>query len=129
MDKRKSVNYAGHKQQNPIPDGSRIGDIFMSSVLYGSDPDTRSMPPDLEDQIVNVFRRIQLCVEAAGGTVSDIIKANFWMKHPLTDREALNGEWLKMFPDENSRPARHTLTLGVESSHHLTCDFIAVIRG
>jgi 2-iminobutanoate/2-iminopropanoate deaminase len=127
MAKRKSVNYPGYKHQNPIPNGSRIGNIMMSSVINGSDPATRTMPPDLTDQVVNIFKHIRLAVEAAGGTVDDILKINFWMKEPSTGRAALNGEWVKMFPDEDSRPARHTLTLGPDSANLVTCDFTAVI--
>ena len=36
------------------------------------------------------------------------------MKDPATGRKALNGEWSKMFPDAESRPARHTLALGAQ---------------
>jgi hypothetical protein len=39
----------------------------------------------------------------------------------------LNGPWTAMFPDANSRPARHTLTLPANSPNHVTCDFVAVI--
>jgi 2-iminobutanoate/2-iminopropanoate deaminase len=129
MAKRKSVNYPGYKHQNPIPNGSRIGNIMMSSIMNGTDPDTKTVPPDLAGQVTNIFKHIRLCVEAAGGSVDDILKVNFWMKDPATGRAALNGEWSKMFPDEASRPARHTLSLGANSPHHVTCDFVAVIGG
>ena len=49
------------------------------------------------------------------------------MGAPATGRAALNGEWAKMFPDPDSRPARHTLALGANNPNHLTCDFTAVI--
>jgi enamine deaminase RidA (YjgF/YER057c/UK114 family) len=129
MAKRKSINYPGFKHENPIPNASRIGNILMSSIISGRDPETSTMPPDLAGQVTNVFKQIKLCVEAAGGSVDDIIKVNFWMKDPATGRAALNGEWTKMFPDPNSRPARHTLTLGAGSPNHLTCDFTAVVGG
>ena len=129
MAKRKSVNYPGYKHQNPIPNGSRIGNILMSSIISGRDPDSHAMPPEAEAQVANIFKQIRLCVEAAGGTVDDIIKINFWMKQPSTGRAALNDEWVKMFPDEDSRPARHTLVLGADSTHLVTCDVTAVIGG
>ena len=127
MAKRKSINYPGYAHQNPIPNASRIGNILMSSVIGGSEPGTRNMPPDLAGQVVNVFKHIRLTVEAAGGTVDDIIKINFWMKEPSTGRAALNDEWVKMFPDENARPARHTLASGPGAANLVTCDFTAVI--
>jgi enamine deaminase RidA (YjgF/YER057c/UK114 family) len=129
MAKRKSINYPGFSHQNPIPNASRIGNILMSSVISGRDPATGTMPPELDAQVANVFRQIRLCVEAAGGTVDDIIKVNFWVKDLATGRKALNGEWSAMFPDPDSRPARHTLALGANNPNHLTCEFVAVIGG
>lgn len=129
MAKRKSINYPGFKHENPIPNASRIGNIVMSSIISGRDPETATMPPELAAQVTNVFKQIRLCVEAAGGSVDDIIKVNFWMKDPATGRAALNGEWSKMFPDPDSRPARHTLSLAANAANHLTCDFTAVIGG
>ena len=129
MAKRKSINYPGFKHENPIPNASRIGSILMSSIISGRDPATSTMPTDLAGQVTNVFKQIKLCVEAAGGSVDDIIKVNFWMKDPATGRAALNGEWSKMFPDPDSRPARHTLALGANNPNYVTCDLTAVIGG
>jgi 2-iminobutanoate/2-iminopropanoate deaminase len=126
MPKRQSVNFASFRHQNPIPNASRIGNVMMSSVISGVDPGTRNLPADLARQITNVFTHIRNAVEAAGGSPNDIIKINFWMKEPATGRGALNDEWVKMFPDEASRPARHTLALGADSNALVTCDFTAV---
>lgn len=129
MTKRKSINYPGFKHENPIPNASRIGNILMSSIISGRDPQTGTMPADLDGQVTNIFKQIRLCVDAAGGSVDDIIKVNFWMKDPATGRKALNGEWSAMFSDADSRPARHTLALPANSPNHVTCDFTAVIDG
>ena len=129
MAKRKSVNYPGFKHENPIPNASRIGNIVMSSVIGPRDPATGKPPPDMDGQVVAIFKQIKLCVEAAGGTVDDILKVTFWVKDPATGRKALNGEWTKMFPDPESRPARHTLTLPANAPNHVSCDFVAVIGG
>ena len=129
MAKRKSINYPGFKHENPIPNASRIGSILMSSIISGRDPETGKAPPEAEAQIANIFKQIKLGVEAAGGTVDDIIKVNFWVRDPAVGRKMLNGEWTKMFPDESSRPARHTLALPANAPSHVTCDFVAVIGG
>jgi enamine deaminase RidA (YjgF/YER057c/UK114 family) len=129
MAKRKSINYPGFAHQNPIPNASRIGNIVMSSVIGGRDPETGATPTDLGGQVTNVFKQIRLCVEAAGGTVDDIIKIEFWMKQPSTGRAALNEEWVKMFPDAAARPARHTQQLGADSPQHVSCAFTAVLGG
>jgi enamine deaminase RidA (YjgF/YER057c/UK114 family) len=129
MAKRKSITWPGFKHENPIPNASMIGNILMSSIISGRDPETHTMPPDAEAQIANIFKHLRAAVEAAGGTVDDILKVNFWVMDPAGGRKMLNGEWTKMFPNEASRPARHTLALPANSPNHVTCDFVAVIGG
>ena len=126
MAKRQSVNFPGFAHQNPIPNASRIGNVMMSSVISGVDPGTRTYPAELSGQVANIFAHIRAAVEAAGGTPDHIIKMTFWMKEPGTGRAALNDEWLKMFPDATSRPARHTMALGAESNALVTGEFVAV---
>ena len=84
------------------------------------------MPPELGKQVTNLFNHVRTAITSAGGTPDDIIKMTFWMKDPVNGRAALNEEWLKMFPDAASRPARHTTTLGAESNALVTCEFVAV---
>jgi 2-iminobutanoate/2-iminopropanoate deaminase len=127
MAKRQSINSPVARHENPIPNASRIGNIVMSSVIGGSNPGTRTLPPTLEQQVANVFAAIRGDVEAAGGTVDDIIKITFWVKDPASQRAALNEEWVKMFPDAAARPARHTLTLPPDSRAQVQADFTAVL--
>ena len=124
---RQSVNFPGFSHQNPIPNASRVGNIVMSSVIGGSNPGSRELPPTLEQQIANVFGHIRHDIEAAGGTVDDIIKITFWVKDPAKQRAALNDEWVKMFPNPASRPARHTQPLPAESRAMVQADFMAVL--
>mgnify|MGYP005626565953 FL=1 len=126
MSKRKSIEAPGFSHANPIPAASRIGDIMMSSVISGRDPASGEMPDDQAQQIINIFSHIGSTVEAAGGSTDDIIKITFWVDDAAAGRAALNGEWVKMFPDEESRPARHTLSAGGGRPGQGTCDFIAV---
>jgi 2-iminobutanoate/2-iminopropanoate deaminase len=127
MAKRQSINSPVARHENPIPNASRVGNIVMSSVIGGSDPGTRTLPSTLEQQVANVFAAIRGDVEAAGGTVDDIIKITFWVKDPASQRAALNEEWVKMFPDAAARPARHTLTLPLDSRALVQADFTAVL--
>ena len=126
MAKRQSANFPGFAHQNPIPNASRIGNLMMTSVISGVDPGTRNLPPELARQVTNLFAHVRTAIETAGGTPDDIIKMTFWMKEPATGRAALNDEWVKMFPDPASRPARHTMALGSESNALVTCEFVAV---
>lgn len=127
MAKRRSVDGKQPRHENPIPNASRIGNIVMSSVIGGANPGTRDLPDTLEQQVANVFGNIRHDVEAAGGSVDDIIKITFWVKDPAKQRAALNTEWVKMFPDAASRPARHTLTLPADSRALVQADFTAVL--
>ena len=77
--------------------------------------------------MANVFAALRSDIQAAGGTVDDIIKVTFWVKDPATQRAALNAEWLKMFPDAAARPARHTLPLPPDSRAMVQADFTAVL--
>ena len=73
-----------------------------------------------------MFRTVQSIVEAAGGTTANILKMTVWLSDP-SNREALNAEWVKMFPDPNSRPARHTQQLPADSRALVQADFVAVL--
>jgi 2-iminobutanoate/2-iminopropanoate deaminase len=127
MAKRQSINAPAPRHENPIPNASRIGNIVMSSVIGGANPGTRELPPMLEQQVANVFAAIRGDIEAAGGTVDDILKVTFWVRDPASQRAALNAEWVKLFPDPASRPARHTLTLSPDSRALVQAEFIAVL--
>lgn len=126
MAKRHSVNVPGFRHENPIPSASLVGNILMSSVIVGRDPVAGTLPADLAQQLANMFLHVRHAVEAAGGTVEDIIKVNVWLRDP-GQRDALNREWVKLFPDATSRPARHTLPLGPDSKALATCDFTAIL--
>ena len=127
MARRKSINGSRARHENPIPNASRVGNIVMSSVIGGTRPGTRELPASLEEQVANVFVHIRHDIEAAGGSVDDIIKITFWVKDPVLQRAALNTEWVKMFPDPQSRPARHTLVLPADNRALVQADFTAVL--
>ena len=42
-------------------------------------------------------------------------------------RESINKEWLKMFPDENSRPARHALPAPIRGGFYFQVEVVAVL--
>jgi 2-iminobutanoate/2-iminopropanoate deaminase len=127
MPERKSVMFPGFSHQNPIPNASRVGNIVMSSVIGGSNPGTRELPPSLEEQVKNFFNYIRAAIEAAGGTPENIVKIDFYVQDPATQREALNAEWVKMFPNPDSRPARHTTALPAGSRAMVQAAFYAVL--
>jgi len=98
----------------------------MSGGIAGIDPATGKVAPSLEAQCAFMFQHLKTIVEAAGGTTDDIIKLTVWMTD-RAQREALNAEWLKMFPDEHARPARHTMAVALDGGMLIQCDFTAVL--
>jgi len=128
MAQRQSVNFPGFAHSNPIPNASRIGNIMMSSVISGVDPGTRNYPAELSGQVVNIFKHVRAAIEAAGGTPDNILRITFYVRDQAAGRAALNDEWVKMFPDANSRPARHTLAAAGDGPSLVTCEFTAVFQ-
>jgi len=126
MSRRTSVYVEGFSHVNPIPNACRIDNLLVSGVINGVDPATGKVPPTLEEQCAFLFGHLRRIVQAGGGSIDDIIKMTVWMKD-RSQREALNREWLKMFPDKETRPARHTMQGTMEGGVLIQCDFMAVI--
>jgi 2-iminobutanoate/2-iminopropanoate deaminase len=106
MSKRKSIHIDGLSHLTAIPVASQIGPLLVSSVIAPFNPGTRDVPDSLQAQYANIFRHADLMLEAAGGNWSHVAKMEFWT--PTADRSALDSLWIEKFPDESSRPARHT---------------------
>jgi 2-iminobutanoate/2-iminopropanoate deaminase len=115
---RRSVEVGSFSHVNPIPVASRVGNVLMSGVIPGRGA-------SIEEQCAQMFRTIHNILESAGGTTANILKVTVWLRDP-GNREALNSEWVKMFPDPESRPARHTLPLSGGGESLVQCDVTAV---
>ncbi len=113
----------------PIPDGARIGNIVCSSLLSGRDAQTgASLPADPDAQAAALFRNVRAFMEQAGGTVDDIVQLTVYLRDEKY-RSAINGEWLKMFPDAQDRPGRIVVyrEFRLESSLIAELSLIAVL--
>jgi 2-iminobutanoate/2-iminopropanoate deaminase len=122
---RRSIYIDEFSHQSPIPNASRIQNIIVSGLIRGVDPVTEKFPPTIEAQCAFMFEHMRRTVEAGGAGVDDIIKVTFWMKE--LQRSPVNAEWVKMFPDPNSRPARQIMEVPMEPEVLIECDFVAVI--
>jgi 2-iminobutanoate/2-iminopropanoate deaminase len=124
---RTSIYVDGFAHKNPIPAAARIGNMVYASSMHGRDSETGEIAATLEEQCKLMFSHLRRIVEAAGGATEDIIKVSIWMADP-TQRDAVNKEWVAMFPDPASRPARHTMQAKLGGGQLVVCDFIAVVR-
>lgn len=115
----------GH--ENPIPAASRIGPFLVSGSISGKDPQGKIVD-GIEAQCAHMFTNIRKILEAAGGKPEDVLKVTVWLKD-LADRKHVNNHWLEMFPDPESRPARHTFASPDLAPPILVqCEIMAVLQ-
>ena len=126
MSRRTSIYINEFKHKNPIPNAAVINGVLMSGLILGRDATTGGLPPGLVDQCANMFGHMKKIAETAGGGIDDILKVTIWM-NDRKQRDAINGLWLDMFPDESSRPARLTLQTELEGGVQIQCDFTAIL--
>ena len=127
MAKRKSIEIEGFRHKNPIPAACRLGNMLMTGIITGTDPATGTLAATLEEQCAHIFHHVRSIMQAAGGSTDDVIKMNVWMAD-RSRRDVLNAEWVKMFPDANARPARHTSQANLEGGQLIVCDITAVFE-
>ncbi|MGM9944149.1 MAG: RidA family protein [Lysinibacillus sp.] len=126
MAKREVLHIKGSKHDNPIPVAVKVGNMVYTSAIIGSDPETGVVPDDVDLEIQNLFYYIEEIMKAAGGSTDDIAHLSVYM----VDRkykENVNKEWLKMFPNENDRPARHTTEKSLKKGLRVQFEMTAVL--
>ncbi len=124
---RTSIYVEGFGHKNPIPAACRVGSLLLSSSIQGTDPSTGKYGATLEAQCALMFAHIRRILAAAKASPDDIVKVTIWMRD-RTKRQALNGPWLEMFPDPQSRPARHTMDAALDGEKQIECVFEAVME-
>ena len=126
MTKRRVIEVPGVSHDAPIPMGVRVGNLVVSSGIAGKDPQTGQLPPDPGRQVELMFQHVRTLMAAAGGSPADIARMTVYVKD-IAYREQLNREWLRMFPDEDDRPSRHTLQWDLRGGMLVQCEILAVL--
>lgn len=124
MSSRTAIELDGFAHANPVPAASRVGPLLMSGVLPGRDPVTGELPVSLAEQLRNVFALIGDVMRAAGGTTDDIVKITFHLVD-FRDRDALNAEWVRLFPDRATMPARQVIAARLDGGALVHADLVA----
>ena len=99
------VEHFGHGTI-PIPAASRVGNVVMTGGIAGSDPATGIVPDDPELQVAHAFANLRRILAAAGARPDDVVKLSISVRS-FDLRGTINDHWVAMFPDADSRPARH----------------------
>lgn len=125
---RRSIEVDGFSHGGlPIPAASRVGPLVITGGIHGLDvsgPD----PGNAASQVARMFENLRNILEAAGATLDDVVRMTVFVKSAEV-RSALNPVWVEAFPDEHSRPARHT-----QANEHLPgemlvqCDAVAYLE-
>lgn len=123
---RESINIPGMAHGAPIPMGSKIGNIVHSSGISGRDTERDVLPDDPDEQAEVMFKNVEKFMELAGGTPENILHVTIMLKDEKY-RTSINKPWLKMFPDEHSRPSRHALTTDVRGGPLFQIELMAVL--
>jgi 2-iminobutanoate/2-iminopropanoate deaminase len=110
----------------PIPNGVVIGNMIFSSAISGKDAKTGVLSTEPDEQAEAMFRNLKLFMEKAGGTPQDIAHMTVFLKEEQY-RDSVNKAWLKMFPDEHDRPARHALKAELRGQILFQIEVIAVL--
>ena len=126
MAKRKSIHIKGMEHGAPIPNGVVIGNMIFSSAISGKDAKTGVLSEDPDEQAEAMFCNLALFMETAGGTVDSIASMKVYLKEE-NYRDSVNKAWLKMFPDEHDRPARHAVKIELRGKILFQIEVIAVL--
>lgn len=127
MSARRSIEIEGlHHGGQPIPAACRLGSLVVSGGIAGVDLATGELATDPLDQVRLVFAHARSVLATAGGTPEEVVKVTFYVADRSL-RDAINEEWLAMFPDPASRPARHTLVQDLPPGMSVQCELMAVL--
>jgi 2-iminobutanoate/2-iminopropanoate deaminase len=126
--RRRSIEVEGLSHSAPIPMGARVGPLLVSSGISGQDPATGQVPGDVAEQVRLVYANLRRVLAAGGADAGDVVKLTFFVRDRAV-RAAIDEEWLAMFPDEASRPARHTLVAELPPAFEVQCEVIAHVAG
>jgi 2-iminobutanoate/2-iminopropanoate deaminase len=125
--RRRVLGVPGIEHQNPIPQAVEIGGLVFSSAIFGEDPETGEIPADPARQAELAFGHMRTMLEQAGTGPESVAKLTVFLSDDA-NRAHVNTEWLKMFPDEDDRPARHTVRTDLRRGMLVQLEFIAVTR-
>lgn len=126
MAKRRSIHVKGMEHGAPIPNGAVLGNMIFSSAISGKDAKTGDLSPEPDEQAEAMFRNLRLFLEEAGASPANVGYMKVYLREEKY-RDAVNKAWLKMYPDEHDRPARHATKVDLRGDNLFQIEVIAVL--
>jgi len=123
---RRSIEVPGLRHSAPIPQASVVGNLLVSGGIGPVDPQTGAAPDGTDEQVAMVFANVRRVLAAAGGSAEDVVKCTVFVRDRAI-RPVVDKYWVEMFPDDASRPARHTLPTDLQGGMQLQLEIMAVL--
>lgn len=115
----------GHRSA-PIPLGARVGPVLYSSGIAGTDPATSQLPSDPTAQVRFAFANMCALLDCGNASLADVVRVTVYLKDNSC-RDAVNQEWIRLFPDPHDRPARHALIYDLQNGMSIQLEVVAVV--
>ena len=107
MAKRKSIHIPGMEHGAPIPNGVVIGNmVFSSAIVRQGRQDRRAVDGSRRAGRSDVPQPSSVHGNRGRDAGPDRLHEGLFERRKVA-RLGQQGPWLKMFPDEHDRPARH----------------------
>lgn len=122
--RRRSVWLPGVEHASPIPTGSRVDNIVYSSGIFGTEEDG-SCSPEPERQVERMFANLERFLQAAAVRPDDVVRVTLFAESRAL-RPLIDAQWVRLFPDEASRPARHLMVQELPLDFQVEVEIVAV---
>lgn len=127
MTGRRSIRVPGLGHgANPIPTASRKGPLLATGGIRGVDAATGVQPTELVEEVRLAFANLETVVAAGGGSLEDVVHVTVFAGSDGV-KPLLNEHWVKAFPDEDSRPARHVVSTELPAGMKVQLEVLAWI--
>ncbi len=125
--RRRSIDIAEfHHGDAPIPVACRVDNIVHTGAISGYDASSGTYAEGVDAQAALMFSHLRQVLRSAGAAPEDVVRMTFYAPSREA-RPAINRQWVEMFPDPGSRPARHILAYDTPPGALMQCDALAVI--
>jgi 2-iminobutanoate/2-iminopropanoate deaminase len=114
------------KAIGPYSQAIKVGNLLFTSGQLPIDPATGEVSGDIAAQTRQVLENLKAIIEAAGGTLEDVIKATVFLTD-LTGFAAMNEVYAKYF--SANPPARSTVEVsGLAKQALIEIEIVAALR-
>ena len=95
---------------SPYTPAVRVGNLLFISGQLGLDPETKKPFESFEAQVEGAIAGLRGLVEAAGGSLGNLVKTTIFLSGDMSHFAELNGLYSKHF-GEGIKPARSTFAV------------------